>query len=56
MTNAQHRVVNTVMIIVTICVVVLYAVKNEHDMEECEARLYEKLTSQSAPDLKAAHK
>ena len=49
MTNSQHRVLNTGLIVVIVISAILYNISHEHDIEECEARLFEKLTSMKAP-------
>jgi len=53
MTNAQHRTTNTMLSIVLFIVLVLsiFSIENkiEHNMEQCEIMLYEKLTGQKDP-------
>ena len=49
----DHRKMNTVLIIatvvVTVVVVVILILSNKHSMQDCEDRLFEKLTKMKAP-------
>lgn len=49
MTNKQHRVLNTILILIIIGGFTMYQIEHQHDIEECEARLFEKLTNMKAP-------
>jgi len=50
---AIHRTINTIIILILFVLVVFFAYESnqvhEHDIFECEKRLYEKLTNQKYP-------
>lgn len=52
MTAKIHRTINTTLFVVIIGVMIAYNIVHQHDIEDCEARLYEKITGQKAPDVK----
>ena len=49
MTPEEHRRFNTLGLVLIIGVVVLIALSNEHNIEDCEQRLFEKLTEMKMP-------
>ena len=52
MKNNTHRWINTLLFVSILMVGVWYTVSHQHSMEDCEARLYEKITGQKLPDTK----
>ena len=50
MTNAQHRILNTVMSISLLVIFILFAASTEEKLETCSDMLYEHITTQVAPE------
>ena len=50
-----HRLINTAIIGMVALTLFVYIYNNEHNIEECEARLFEKLTNQTAPTKEELH-
>ena len=49
MTPKNHRHMNTVLITICFATVMLSIYLTQHNMHDCEARLYEKITGEKAP-------
>ena len=49
----DHRTLNTILILGLFIVLVTVVFAFQHNIEDCETRLFEKLTNMKAPDLKA---
>ena len=52
MTRGKHRALNSALITFIIFAGIIFGIKMSHSMADCEARLYEKLTKQTAPTTK----
>ena len=50
MTNAQHRILNTVAWVVIMIAGILYGVQTDDRLEECSDMLYKHLYEQEAPE------
>lgn len=49
--NQIHRWINTILFTVILGVIIVYIGTHQHNIEDCEARLYEKITGQPMPEV-----
>lgn len=46
-----HRKINSIMILFMLLALVAIAMNTNHNIDDCEHRLYEKLTGQNVPEV-----